>query len=258
MTVPQRVLTSGTRSRDLQVEGLRKRFGGQVAVDGVSFTVPAGTLLGLIGPNGSGKTTTLNLINGVYRPDAGQVRIGTVTLTGRRPADLVRHGLTRTFQTPHVFTTITALENMLVPVLHRSARRGQFREKALALLDFVGLADHRHTPASELSGGQQKLLEFVRALMTDPAIVLMDEPFAGVHPSVKELMRERIADVNKQGTSFVIVSHEIPDLMRLCREVICMSDGTIVAHGTPDEVTADPRVVQAYLGHGAAGRRSER
>jgi ABC-type branched-subunit amino acid transport system ATPase component len=239
--------------RELEVDGLRKRFGGQVAVDGVSFSLPAGSLLGLIGPNGSGKTTTLNLVNGIYRPDAGAVRIGGVDLTGRRPAALVTRGVTRTFQTAHVFTTITTLENMLIPVLHQPGHRGRFQERALTLLEFVGLREHRDTPASELSGGQQKLLEFVRALMTEPAIVLMDEPFAGVHPSVKELMRTRIAEVNAGGTSFVIVSHEIPDLTRLCGEVICMSQGRIIARGTPAEVTSDQQVVAAYLGHGAAG-----
>lgn len=241
-----------TRRRDLEVDGLRKRFGGQVAVDGVSFTVPAGTLLGLIGPNGSGKTTTLNLVNGVYRPDAGTVRVGGIDLTGRRPSTLVRYGITRTFQTPHVFSTLTALENMLVPVLHHPGHRATFHQRALELLEFVGLAGHRDTPASELSGGQQKLLEFVRALMTEPVVVLMDEPFAGVHPTVKELMRQRIVEANARGTSFIIVSHEIPDLTRLCREVICMSEGRIIAHGPPAEVTADRRVVEAYLGHGAA------
>lgn len=239
----------------LEVEGLRKRFGGQVAVDGVGFTVPADTIVGLIGPNGSGKTTTLNLINGVYPPDAGQVRIGGKNLAGRPPADLVKHGVTRTFQTARVFDTVTAIENMLVPVLHDRGQLGRFQAKALDLLDFVGLADHRDTPASELSGGQQKLLEFVRSLMTDPAIVLMDEPFAGVHPSVKELMRERIRERNAQGTSFLIVSHEIPDLMKLSHSVICMCDGQVVAQGEPREVSHNRRVIEAYLGHGAAGER---
>lgn len=245
---------AATRTGELRAEGLRKRFGGQVAVDGVSFTVPAGRMLGLIGPNGSGKTTTLNLLNGVYPPDAGSIQVDGTDLAGRRPSHFVRHGVTRTFQTARVFDTVTVLENMLVPLLHDVAHRREGRQTALDLLDFVGLADHRDTPASELSGGQQKLLEFVRALMTDPVIVLMDEPFAGVHPSVKELMRDRIAERNRQGTSFVIVSHEIPALMRLSHEVICMSDGKVVAHGTPAEVTSDQRVVEAYLGRGATGR----
>jgi branched-chain amino acid transport system ATP-binding protein len=124
-----------------------------------------------------------------------------------------------------VYSTVTALENLLVPMLHSKEHRQETALRALGLLDFVGLAEHRDTPASELSGGQQKLLEFVRALMTEPVIVLMDEPFAGVHPSVKELLRERIRERNRQGTSFVIVSHEIPDRMRLSGEVICMSEG---------------------------------
>jgi ABC-type branched-subunit amino acid transport system ATPase component len=241
----------------LRVEGLRKRFGGQVAVDGVGFTVTPGALVGLIGPNGSGKTTLLNLLNGVYRPDAGSIRLDGVELAGRPSARFVRHGVTRTFQTTRVFSTVTALENMLVPLLHARESRAGVQARALELLNFVGLADHRDTPASELSGGQQKLLEFVRALMTDPVIVLMDEPFAGVHPSVKELMRQRISERNEQGTSFVIVSHEIPDLMRLSGQVVCMSDGQVVAAGAPEEVTADERVISAYLGRSAATERAQ-
>jgi ABC-type branched-subunit amino acid transport system ATPase component len=236
----------------LVVSGLAKRFGGQVAVDDVSFTVEPGTILGLIGPNGSGKTTTLNLLNGVYRPDTGSIRVDGLELAGRGSRDVVSSGITRTFQTARVFTTVTALENLLVPTLHRREPRRSLERKAVGLLDFVGLGAHRDTPASELSGGQQKLLEFVRALMTDPSAVLMDEPFAGVHPSLKELMRERILERNREGTSFVIVSHEIPDLMRLCGTVVCMSDGRVVSHGTPEEVTGDPRVIEAYLGGGGS------
>jgi ABC-type branched-subunit amino acid transport system ATPase component len=234
----------------LVVSGLAKRFGGQVAVDDVSFTVAPGTILGLIGPNGSGKTTTLNLLNGVYRPDAGSIRVDGLELAGRGSREFVSRGITRTFQTARVFSTVTALENLLVPTLHRREPRRSLERRAVGLLDFVGLGAHRDTPASELSGGQQKLLEFVRALMTDPGTVLMDEPFAGVHPSLKELMRERILERNHQGTSFVIVSHEIPDLMRLCGTVVCMSDGRLVSQGTPEEVTGDPRVIEAYLGGG--------
>jgi ABC-type branched-subunit amino acid transport system ATPase component len=237
----------------LTVQGLSKRFGGLQAVADVSFTVEPGTILGLIGPNGSGKTTTLNLLNGAVKPDAGTVHIDEHDLSGRSSRQVVAAGVTRTFQNPRVFDTVTALENLLVPTLHEKGGHRDTERKALGLLDFVGLADHRDTPASELSGGQQKLLEFVRALVTDPVVVLMDEPFAGVHPSVKELMRERIRERNEQGTSFVIVSHEIPDLMRLSDSVICMSEGRIVSQGTPDEVTADPKVIEAYLGHARKG-----
>ena len=237
----------------LRVTGLSKRFGGLQAVADVSFTVEPGTILGLIGPNGSGKTTTLNLLNGAVKPDSGTVRIGDHDLSGRSSREVVAHGVTRTFQNPRVFSTVTALENLLVPTLHQRGGRARTERKALDLLDFVGLAAHRDTPASELSGGQQKLLEFVRALVTDPVVVLMDEPFAGVHPSVKELMRTRVRERNEQGTSFVIVSHEIPDLMRLCDSVICMSEGRIVAQGSPEEVTADQQVIEAYLGHGHRG-----
>jgi ABC-type branched-subunit amino acid transport system ATPase component len=237
----------------LIVSGLNKRFGGLQAVADVTFTVEPGTILGLIGPNGSGKTTTLNLLNGAVKPDGGTVRIDDHDLSGRSSREVVARGVTRTFQNPRVFDTVTALENLLVPTLHEKTGRRRTGRKALGLLDFVGLAAHRDTPASELSGGQQKLLEFVRALVTDPAVVLMDEPFAGVHPSVKELMRLRIRERNEQGTSFIIVSHEIPDLMRLSDSVICMSDGRIVCQGTPDEVTADPKVIEAYLGHARRG-----
>ena len=237
----------------LRVTGLSKRFGGLQAVADVTFTLEPGTILGLIGPNGSGKTTTLNLLNGAVKPDSGTVHVGDHDLSGRSSREVVAHGVTRTFQNPRVFSTVTALENLLVPTLHQRGGRARTERKALGLLDFVGLAAHRDTPASELSGGQQKLLEFVRALVTDPVVVLMDEPFAGVHPSVKELMRTRIRDRNEQGTSFVIVSHEIPDLMRLCDSVICMSEGRIVAQGSPEEITADQQVIEAYLGHDHRG-----
>ncbi|MGP3535003.1 ABC transporter ATP-binding protein [Microbacterium sp. RD1] len=238
----------------IRAEELTKSFRGVHAVAGVDLEVPAGSLVGLIGPNGSGKTTTLNLLGGAIRPDSGSIAVRGDRVSGRSSAAFVKAGISRTFQNPRVFSTLTALENLLVPVLHSRGGRATLRAKAEALLEFVGLAAHRDTAASELSGGQQKLLEFVRALMTDPRIVLMDEPFAGVHPSVKVLMRERIAERNESGTAFIIVSHEIPDLTRLCSTVVCMAAGKVIAAGTPDAVIGHPEVVEAYLGHGPASR----
>lgn len=235
-------------TQGLVATGLSKRFGGNQAVREVSLRVPPGSVVGLIGPNGSGKTTTLNLLNGVLRPDAGAISVDGATLAGRSSRSFVDHGITRTFQTTRVFSTVTAMENLLIPTLHSRRQRGELQRRAAELLEFVDLSMHRDTAASELSGGQQKLLEFVRALMTGPKVVLMDEPFAGVHPSLKETMRESIRQRNEQGTSFVVVSHEIPDLMRLCDEVVCMSDGVVICHGTPQEVSEDARVIEAYLG----------
>lgn len=236
----------------LEATSLKKSFGGATAVAGVTFEVEAASLVGLIGPNGSGKTTTLNLLNGALPLDSGSIRVEGTEIARKSSARFVRAGISRTFQNPRVFQTLTAMENMLVPVLHRRGRRPAFRAKAEELLGFVGLAAHRDTAASELSGGQQKLLEFVRALMTDPRVVLMDEPFAGVHPSVKQLMRDRIAERNASGTAFLIVSHEIPDLTRLCSRLMCMAAGEVVASGAPAEVVADPYVIEAYLGHGSS------
>lgn len=240
----------------VEAEGLTKRFGGTTAVDGTSLVVEPGTILGLIGPNGSGKTTLLNLLNGALSPDSGIVRVNGKELQGRASTAFVQAGVARTFQNPRVFSTITSIENLLIPILHSAGRRRSWNGRAEELLAFVGLREHRDTPASELSGGQQKLLEFVRALMTSPDVVLMDEPFAGVHPSVKEVMRKRIIEQNAEGTAFVVVSHEIPDLTRLCSEIVCMSDGKVIATGTPDQVTSHPMVIEAYLGHGSAGKRA--
>jgi ABC-type branched-subunit amino acid transport system ATPase component len=237
----------------LRVEGLTKRFGGIVAVDGVSFELDPGVVLGIIGPNGSGKTTLLNLLSGVHRPDSGAVWFRDRPLAGAPPHELVRLGIARTFQTPRVFQTVTVYQNMLVPMLHRGGRVREAQRKALDLLELVGLDHVRDVPASRLSGGQQKLVEFARALVTDPALVLMDEPLAGVHPEITRVLLQCIHGAReKAGTSFIIVSHEIPELMAVAGRLLCMADGRVLARGTPLAVATDPRVLEAYLGKPAA------
>jgi ABC-type branched-subunit amino acid transport system ATPase component len=237
----------------LQVRNLVKTFGGIVAVDGVSFNLEGGVVLGIIGPNGSGKTTLLNLLNGVYPPDAGEVWLAGQRVEGGPPQRLADLGVMRTFQNTRVFRSLTVLQNMLVPLLHRSLRVEEARDRALRLLASVGLEGYAHVPASQLSGGQQRLLEFARALMVHPRVVLMDEPFAGVHPDAIETMVRRVSDLRREGVSFVVVSHEIPVLMSLSQRVLCLDQGRVIADGAPEEVARNEAVVEAYLGGGRAG-----
>lgn len=234
----------------LKVDQLTKRFGGITAVNDVSFELNSGVILGVIGPNGSGKTTLLNLLNGVYQPDEGRILLNEQDVTKLRPNRLTHMGIMRTFQNPHVFDTITVYRNMLVPLLHTRIAPQEARNRAEELLEFVGLRDKADIPASELSGGQQKLLEYARALMTEPNLVLMDEPFGGMHPEIKSTLISRIRDMRKErNISFIIVSHEISSLLGLCSRIICMSYGVLLADGTPEAVAQNEDVIEAYLGH---------
>lgn len=238
----------------LDVTSITKRFGGVVAVRDVSFDLDRGVILGVIGPNGSGKTTLINVLNGVYPPNEGTVRFAGTITNRLRPHQLVTSGLSRTFQNSRVFKTITTYQNMMVPLLHADVDVNEARERAMALLEFVELERYAETPASELSGGQQKLLEFARALMTEPVLILMDEPFAGVHPEIKALLLDRIRETQQRNTSFIVVSHELPVLMNISERVICMSQGEMIADDTPDAIRANQQVIEAYLGH---ARRSQ-
>jgi branched-chain amino acid transport system ATP-binding protein len=234
----------------LSVEGIAKRFGGVVALDGVSFEVAPTTITGLIGPNGSGKTTLLNVINGVFKPDGGIVRLGSGIITGLSPSELASTGVARTFQTARVFRTLTTMQNLFIPLLHHGrVERSAAGARARELLKFVGLENFASLAASELSGGQQRLLEFARALVTRPSLILMDEPFAGVHPEIKRTLIGCIKDaVKRDGASFIIVSHEVPDLVEMSDVMLCLVSGRIAAAGVPNAVIGDPRVVEGYLG----------
>jgi branched-chain amino acid transport system ATP-binding protein len=239
----------------LQTRGLTKRFGGLTAVDDLGLGVGAGEIRGLIGPNGSGKTTTVNLLSGLYRADAGTIHLAGERLDRLRPHEIAGRGVARTFQIPKLFANMTVLENVLVPAMAGLGRPGarpmaEIRERARRLLDFVLLDRLRDALAKELSGGQAMLLQIARALMLRPLrLLLMDEPFAGVHPTIKDTIMETILRMNREeGLTFLIVSHEMAALRRLCPRVSVMHEGRLIAEGPLEEVANHPLVLEAYLG----------
>jgi branched-chain amino acid transport system ATP-binding protein len=239
----------------LETRGLTKRFGGLVAVDGLALSVRAGEVRGLIGPNGSGKTTTINLVSGLYRADAGEIRLRDERIDHLRPHQITARGVARTFQIPKLWGNMTVMENVLVPALaehERGAGRPtrEIVDRARQLLAFVTLDRLRHAPAKELSGGQSMLLQIARGLMVHPLhLLLMDEPFAGVHPSIKNTIMETILRMNDEaGVTFLIVSHEMGTLRRLCPRVSVMHEGQLIAEGSFEEVANHSLVLEAYLG----------
>lgn len=234
----------------LAIDAVGKHFGGVVALEGVSFPVEAHNVVGLIGPNGSGKTTLLNIINGVFAADHGEVRLSGIRIDGKRSSELAATGVTRTFQAARVFRTLTVRQNLFIPLLHQGTLdRAGTSARADELLELVGLSTHAESVASEISGGQQRLLEFARALVSRPRLVLMDEPFAGVHPQIKTLLVRCIREtVAREGTSFVIVSHEVPDLVAMSDFMVCLVEGKTAAAGAPATVVHDERVIEGYLG----------
>ena len=243
-------MSTSTLAPLLDIASVGKWFGGVAALDNVSFSVDTKSVVGLIGPNGSGKTTLLNVINGVFAADQGSVQLGDVSISSRRPYDLAALGLSRTFQSARVFSTLSVLQNLFIPLLHQSALdRRSASPRANELLVLVGLEKQATATASELSGGQQRLLEFARALVTRPRLILMDEPFAGVHPEIKGLLIRCIREtVQREGASFLIVSHEVPDLVAMSDVMVCLVEGKVAAMGQPGEVIRDERVVEGYLG----------
>jgi len=229
-------------STALRTEGVVKHYGGVHALDGCSLTAGRGQITGLIGPNGSGKTTLFNVITGYARPDAGEVYLGDTRITGAAPDRVFEFGVGRTFQLTRIFPTLTVLENMLVPSRNGGTRR------AMEQLEFMGIAAQHAEPAGTLSYGQRKLLELACVLVAGPAVILLDEPAGGVNPTLAGQIAGRIRELNRQGTAFLIVEHNMEFVMGLCDSVTVLDAGQVVASGPPAAVRNDPRVLDAYLG----------
>jgi len=233
----------------LEVEGLKKRFDGLVVLDGVDLTVDKARIHGVIGPNGAGKTTLFNVINGIYRADSGHITFDGRDLTNRSVHAVARAGIGRTFQVARVFNEMTLLENMLVPSVRQGWARGEAERRARELLAMARLEHLADQPAIEVSGGQKKLVEFVRTMMNDPSLILLDEPFNGISPALIEVLIEMVQKLNREeGKTFLLISHEMPHVGELCESVTVLAAGSNIAFGTPEEVRQNPAVIDAYLG----------
>ncbi len=247
----------------LETENLRKSFGGLVAVDGVSFAVEAGQIKALIGPNGAGKTTLFNVVTGLLRPDRGTVRFKGRAIAGRKPHQVARAGISRTFQNPSLFGRMNALENVMVGCHGRSQcefwgcalrlprqRREEhhIRETAMRELDFVALAHLASFPASALTFGQRRMVELARALATEPEMLLLDEPGSGLNTAEKRELGGLIGRIRKRGVTVLLVEHDMSMVMGLSDAVVVLHNGAKIAEGTPAQVQTDENVLRVYLG----------
>ncbi|MFC9843336.1 ATP-binding cassette domain-containing protein [Streptomyces sp. NPDC060223] len=244
----------------LQVAALSKAFGGVRAVDDCSFTVERGSITGLIGPNGSGKTTVFNLLDGSLPADSGSIHLGERRIDGLPRWQRAHAGLARTFQATRVFPQLTAVENLAVPSrsfttagLAASAISGKEAARAREWLDFVGMQAYAEHRAGDLSYGQQKLVELAQALMLEPGILLLDEPAAGINPALVERLSGIVRKLNEAGTTVVIVEHNMPLVLSLCDHIHVLAQGHVIASGPPGQIEQDPAVLDAYLGDHTPG-----
>ena len=242
----------------LRAERLHKSFGGVRAVHDVSVEVPQGSIFALIGPNGAGKSTLLNLLSGIYQPDSGSLRLKETNLVGLRAHARVRLGIARTFQKIRLFKQLTLLENVLAGFhIHQDVPlwkcflpggAGRFRDDAMGLLQFVGLGARAADRAGALSYGQQRMLEIARALATRPKLFMLDEPAAGLNAAEVGFLLEKLTRIREGGATVIVVEHNMDLVMNVAQRVLVMDHGLRLVEGTPREVQANPRVIEAYLG----------
>lgn len=239
---------SWTSDPILEVDGLLKRFGGNVAVNRATLDVGRGTIVGLIGINGAGKSTLMNCIAGMYKADEGRVDFEGQSLIGRTPHEIAAIGVGRTFQIPRTFARLSLIDNLMIPMLNRPESEDELIAIAEAGLAEVNLQDLKLNNGEELSGGQQKLLELARVMMLEPKLILLDEPFAGVNPTLCTLITDKILQMKEAGTSFLLVSHDLTSIYRLSDHIYVLNQGQVICEGGVDDIRDDPKVVEAYLG----------
>jgi branched-chain amino acid transport system ATP-binding protein len=233
----------------LEVKGLDKRFGGLHAVKAVDLTVQAGEIVGILGPNGAGKTTLFNLLTGFIPADSGTVQLKGKSLRGLKPHKVVNLGVARTFQLCRPFVGLSVLENVMVGGLGPRAKDGDLLEKSMRLLEQVGLSAKADSPSELLSYGDLRRLEIARALATEPEILLLDEPFAGLGSSEIESLSVLIRQLHReQKLTILLIEHKLREFMQLVSRVVAIDFGEVIATGAPDEIVANPRVIEAYIG----------